>query len=474
MSNSLIIGRVDELKTLDNCYKSKESQLIIVYGRRRVGKTFLINHAFENKFTFKFTGVYKQSKSVQLINFTNELNRLDGKERKAISDWSSAFNELRSYLDSFTDNQKLIVFFDEMPWLDTPKSGFLSAFDYFWNNYGNNKNNLIFIVAGSASSWISNKLFASKGGFFNRHTARIYLNPFTLKETKEFLLQKNIHYSNYDIAELYMIVGGIPFYLNQISPLYSLNENINNLFFKKNGVLFDEFNRLYSTLFSNDEFYIRIVELLSNHRYGLTIKDIATALKVPTNGTLSNALNNLIYSGFVEKGISYSKRKESIYQLIDFYTMFYFTFLKNKNNDDQYWNNSVDLPKRRAYLGLCFETLVKLHIIQLKKALSIYGISSTHYSYLKKGDNGKKGTQIDLIIDRRDNVIDLCELKFSLNQFEIDKEYYFNLTNKLDAFMDLYPNKSIRIVLVSTYGLRTNMYSNIVNVVINLDDLFKY
>lgn len=271
-----------------------------------------------------------------------------------------------------------------------------------------------------------------------------------------------------------MIVGGIPFYLNHINPLYSLNENINNLFFKSNGILFDEFNRLYSTLFSNDELYIRIVELLSKHRYGLTIKGIASNLNVPKNGYLSNALEGLIDSGFIEKGVSYSNRKETIYQLIDFYTMFYFAFLKNKNNDEQYWSNSIELPKRRVYLGLCFETLAKLHINQIKKALSIYGIGSTHYSYLKKGDNEEKGTQIDLIIDRRDNVIDLCKLKYSLNQFEIDKDYYFNLTNKLDTFMNLYPKKSIRVILISTYGLKTNMYSNIVNQVVSLDDLLKY
>ncbi len=237
MNNLGFIGRKNEYAILEKCYESKQSQLVIVYGRYRVGKTFLINQSFENKFAFKTTGVYQQNKKTQLANFALELSRMDKKSHNAFEDWPSAFSALEDYLDTLDENEKQVVFFDEMPWLDTKKGGFLPAFEFFWNNYGNAKNNLLFIVAGSASSWITNKLVCNKGGFFNRHSARIYLEPFTLKETKEYLENQNIHWSNYDIAQCYMIMGGIPFYLSQIDSSFSLNENIDHIFFKEHGSL---------------------------------------------------------------------------------------------------------------------------------------------------------------------------------------------------------------------------------------------
>lgn len=472
MSNILLIGRKDEIELLQKCYKANEAQLIIVYGRRRVGKTFLINQTFNDDFAFKFTGVYKQNKKTHLENFSLELENRMNKNIEDIHDWANAFFQLRKYLDLLPTNQKQVVFFDEMPWLDTAKSGFLPAFEFFWNNYGNAKNNLVFIVAGSASSWISNKLLNNKGGFFNRHTAKIYLEPFTLKETKEYLLSRNIYWSNYDIAQLYMLIGGIPFYLNRISMEYTLNENIDRLFFQEHGYLYDEFDRLYTTLFNNDRKYISIVEALSKSRYGLLRNEIANKTKLANNGDLSNMLKNLIDSGFVSKSLSIGQRKEYVYQLTDFYTLFYFHFIKEHYNDEHFWSSSIDLPKRRNYLGLSYELLCKLHLRQIKKALDIYGVSSNCYSFNKKGDELDEGCQIDLIIDRRDNVADICEIKYSLQEFEIDKEYSKNLLNKIDAFTKVYPSKSMRMVLITTMGLKKNTYSNIVNKTITLDDLF--
>ncbi len=474
MDEKILIGRKEEVELLQNCYKSKEAQLIIVYGRRRVGKTFLINQTFGDDFAFKFTGVYKQSRKTLLDNFTLELSNKLNKDIKDIKDWTEAFFQLRNYLDSLPANQKQVVFFDEMPWLDTPKSGFLPAFEYFWNNYGNAKNNLVFIVAGSTSSWISNKLLNNKGGFFNRHTARIYLEPFTLKETKEYLLAKNIHWSNYDIAQLYMLIGGIPFYLNRLLPEYTLNENIDNLFFKQYGYLYDEFDRLYATLFNNDKKYISIVEALSKSRYGLVRSEIANKTKLANNGDLSVMLKNLIDSGFVSKTTIISKRKEYIYQLSDFYTLFYFHFIKENQGDEHFYSSTVDLSKRKNYLLLSFELLCKSHIRQIKKALDIYAVSSNCYSINKKGNDDEEGYQIDLVIDRRDNTADICEMKYSLTEFEIDKRYYDNLLNKINSFEKTNPMKSMRLVLVTTVGLKKNTYSNIVNKIVTLNDLFEY
>ncbi len=472
MNNLNFIGRKAEYAILEKCYKSNQSQLVIVYGRRRVGKTFLINQAFENNFAFKLTGVYNQSKQYQLTNFAMELNRKDGKERSSFKNWNEAFSALEDYLNSLPNDKKQVVFIDEMPWLDSQKSDFLPAFEFFWNNYGSAKNNLMLIVAGSASSWITNKLVCSKGGLFNRHSARLYLEPFTLAETKEYLDKNNMHWSNYDIAQLYMIMGGIPFYLNQLDSSLSLNENVDNIFFKEHGLLWDEFQRLYSTLFNDDERYIKVVETLSKNKYGLTRNEIAKKSGLSTNGCLSNILQNLIDSGFLMKTLSFSNRKEQIYQLCDFYTLFYFNFLKEHYGEEHYWNNSIDLPKRRNYLGVTFELLCKKHISQIKNALGISGVNSTNYSCLFKDEDEKKGSQIDLVIDRRDNLADLCEIKYSINRFEIDKDYHSNLLNKIDRYQKDNPRKSVALVLITTYGLKTNTYSNIVNKVITLNELF--
>ena len=472
MKDSAFIGREDEIRILKRCLEAKEAQLVILYGRRRVGKTFLVNETFNNEFAFKFTGTYKRSRLEQLSNFTEVLNEAFNKDYATFKTWTEAFFGLRAYLESLPKNKKSIVFFDEMPWLDTPKSSFLSSFEFFWNNYGNSNNNLIFIVAGSSSSWISNKLFKNKGGFYNRHTARIYLEPFTLKETKEYLISRNIHYDNYDIAQLYMIMGGIPFYLSQLSSAYSLNQNIDYIFFKKRGPLWDEFKRLYETLFNNDPKYIDTVELLSKHRYGLTRNEISKEMNITNSGNLTTVLENLIESGFVNETISYSPRKERIYQLEDYYTLFYFHFIKEHRNDENFFSSSTDLPKRRNYFGLCFELLAKQHISEIKHALGISGVSASVYSLNIKGNNEKRGCQIDLVIDRRDKMCDLLEIKFSLNDFVIDKNYYDNLRNKFATYIDNNPRKSVRIVLLSTYPLKKNQYSNIINASLTLNDLF--
>jgi uncharacterized protein len=467
-----LVGRKDEYQILEKSYKSSLSQLIIIYGRRRVGKTFLVNQSFENKFAFKITGVYKQNKNTQLANFSIELSRADNKEHDVFKNWSSAFSALKKYLDSLDEKEKQVVFFDEMPWLDNKKSDFFSAFEFFWNNYGCAKNNLLFIVAGSSSSWITNKLINNKGGFFNRHSARLYLEPFSLKETKEYLVKQNIHWSNYDIAQCYMVMGGIPFYLSQIDSSKTLSDNIDYMFFKKHGLLWDEFSRLYGTLFNNDLKYINIVEVLSKNRYGLSKSEIASKCKLSSNGDLTHLLQNLIDSGFIIKNTSYSERKGEIYQLSDFYTLFYFEFIKdNYGKNENFWNNSFDLPKRRTWLGFSFELLCKMHLKEIRDALSIGGINSTYYSYNKKGNDENKGCQIDLVIDRRDNVASIIEIKYSINEFEITKDYQEDLRNKIAVFEGNNPRKSIQMVLITTYGLKMNMYSNIINKVLTINDL---
>ncbi len=469
-----LIGREEECRVLERCYKSSEPEFVIVYGRRRVGKTFLITEFFDDRFAFRVTGVYKKPKAIQLNNFTEELKKRSGKEYESFETWSQAFWALRDYLDSLPKDKKQILFFDETPWLDNQKSDFLPSFDYFWNNYGNSKNNLMLIVAGSASAWITNKLIKNKGGFFNRHTARLYLQPFTLKETKEYLKRKGARWNNYDIAQAYMVTGGIPFYLKQFDASETISENIDRIYFKKNGPLWDEFSRLYDTLFNGDQKYQEIVKALAEKKRGMKREEISKKTGAPKNGTLTKMLQNLIDSGFITKTESHSDRKTTLYVLTDFYTIFYFDFLKeNSGKEEHFWSVTTDLPKRKAWLGLTFELLCKNHINQIKKKLGIEGISSAYYSWEMQGNEFEKGCQIDLVIDRRDNVADLCEIKFSINEFEIDKNYDMTLRNKIARYADENPKSSIQLILITTYGLKRNQYASIVNKTIALNDLFQ-
>ena len=478
MSLRNIAGRKEEIERLDRCMKASTAQLIIVYGRRRVGKTYLIDEYYNNAFAFKLTGAYKKSKVFQLENFAAELRQKSGTLQAVPSDWRGAFSQLREYLDSLPRSEKQVVFFDEMPWLDTPQSDFLPLFEWFWNDWASTCRNLVFIVCGSATSWMADNITGNKGGLFNRQSCRIYLEPFTLRETEVFLESSGITWSRYEIAECYMIMGGIPYYLSLLNNSLSYTQNIDNLFFKKRGELWDEFEHLYKTLFSNSESHIKIVEALSTKKGGLTRGEIIRKTGLPANGALSKMLDNLESSGFIRVTNFYGKKKkDALYQLSDYYTAFYYRYIKNNyGKDEHYWSNAIDNPARRSWAGLTFEQLCKDHILQIKHKLGISGILSEESVWYTHGDEepGTQGTQIDLLIERRDRVINICEIKFSINEFVIDKNYDMVLRNKLDTFRRMTNcKKSVQTTMITTYGVKQGKYSGIIQSQITLDDLFR-
>lgn len=470
-----IIGRKEELAVLQDCVDSKESELVIVYGRRRVGKTFLVNEFFHNTFHFKFTGLYNMSTDTQLERFSVALEEYSGLSTATPKDWFEAFDQLKKYLKSLTDNRK-IVFIDEMPWLDTKSSNFVAALESFWNGWAAAENNIVLIACGSATSWMTNTLINNKGGLFNRASTRIYVKPFTLKETEEYLNSKEIFWTRYDIAECYMIMGGIPFYLKQLKPQFSYTQNIDQLFFKEKGTLWDEFQHLYATLFKQADNHISVVEALAKKKMGLTRNEIIKATGLPDNGNLSSILQNLENNEFIRPYNFFGKKKhDTIYQLSDFYTMFYFTYLKgNHKQEPDFWTQSLDNPSRRAWAGYTFEQVCKGHIKQIKDKIGIGAVQSEVSSWFsKKKDTDQRGAQIDLLIDRRDRVINLCEIKYSINPFSIDKEYEANLRNKIETFRsETGTNKAINLTFITSYGLKRNMYSNRVQTELTLDDLF--
>lgn len=475
-----IFGREYECEQLQRVVESNESELVVVYGRRRVGKTFLVNSFFNNEFAFKLTGVYNQSAKLQLQRFAVTLEECGG-EASVPKDWFQAFDNLRHYLRSLSDRRRKIVFIDEMPWLDTHNSNFVAALESFWNGWAAAEGNIVLIACGSATSWMTNTLLGDKGGLFNRSSVRIFVRPFTLGETEQYLRGRGLDWTRYDIAECYMIMGGIPFYLKQLSPSLSYTQNIDNIFFRERGVLWDEFSHLYNTLFLQPENYIAVVEALASKRMGLTRKEIIAITKMPDNGKLGAILRNLEGNEFIRSYSYYgNKKRETIYQLCDFYTMFYFSFIRNNNGKDQeFWTHSIDLPRRRAWAGFTFEQLCMAHINQIRKAIGIGGVLCETSSWFSKGtEQGtdglrKRGAQIDLLIERRDRVINICEIKFSLNQYTIDADYYESLRRKIETFREeSKTHKSLQLVMITTYGVKPGKYSNLVHSQVVLDDLF--
>lgn len=471
-----LIGREKEVRRLKRVMAEKEAQLVIVYGRRRVGKTYLINEFFDYKFDFRFTGSYNQRKKEQLQNFIMEFNRYTKEKHDPPNDWTEAFFLLRDYLEQKEPKEKQIVFFDEMPWMDNQGSGFLSAFEWFWNSWGSTRKNLIFIVCGSATSWLIDNIDKNKGGLFSRRTCRLYLNPWNLYDTEKYLNSKDIFWSRYDITVCYMIMGGIPYYLKLLDREISLNENIDTLFFMNRAELWDEFDQLYGTLFKNSDRYIKIVEVLSKKRKGMVRTEISAATRIPENGELTKMLNNLVNSGFVRVNDAFGhKNRGKTYQLSDYYTLFYFRFIKdNYGKDEHMWSNTNDNPARQAWQGITFELVCRDHIQQIKKKLGISGIMATVSSWSKQGSSTEDGAQIDMLIDRRDHVISLCENKFSTQEYEIKKDYDASIKNKVAVFRDATKtNKTIQVIMITTYGIKNNRYSNYIGKVIQMDDLFE-
>lgn len=471
-----LIGRAKEIERLNRALEEKEAQLIIVYGRRRVGKTYLINEYFHNSFTFRFTGSEQQTNKEQLKNFIFELNTVSSREYSIPHDWTEAFFSLREYIESFDNETRQVVFFDELPWMDKQRSGFLAAFEWFWNSWGATRKNLVFVVCGSATSWMVDKIEGNKGGLFNRQTCRLFLEPFDLHQTEEYLQFRNIHWSRYDIVQTYMIMGGIPFYLRLLDRKYSLNENIDHIFFAKRAELWNEFHHLYKTLFSNSDQYIKVVQALGKKRKGLTREEIISATHLAANGVLTKILSDLEKSGFIRINDMFGyKKREKIYQLSDYYTIFYFKYIKdNYGKDEHFWSNTNDNPSRRTWESLTYEQICKDHIKQIKKKLGISGVMTEVSCWAKQGDTEKDGAQIDMLIDRRDRVINVCEIKFSTGQYEIDKKTDENLKKKVAVFRDsTKTNKTLTVTMLTTYGIKRNIYSNYIGKEIIMDDLFE-
>jgi len=470
-----IIGRKEEVSILENKYKSYKSEFVILYGRRRVGKTFLVNQVFAGKFTFRMTALANATLHHQLLNFHVALGNFD-KEYTADSPPTNWFNAFQLLIKAAEKNkaEKKVIFFDELPWFDTYKSDFLSGLEHFWNSWAALRSDILLIGCGSAASWMINKLIKNRGGLHNRITERIYLQPFTLSETESFLKWKGAVYDRYQLLELYMAMGGIPFYLENIRINRSVSQNIDRMFFSPSGLLRLEYDSLYQSLFNRPERHLLLVETLVQKSQGMLRKELVEKSGVKDGGSLTNTLNELEHSGFIKKYIPFGKkRKDAVYRLADPYTLFYSTFVKDaKAQGDGAWLARLNNSKWQAWSGYAFEYLCMYHIDCIKKHLgisSVYTEVSPWKSNLIKG-----GAQIDLLIDRNDRVINICEMKFSTNSYTINASYAEQLTNKLRVFRaETKTRKTLLLTFITSMGLKNNQHAQrIVQDSLTMDALF--
>lgn len=466
-----VVGRLNEKKLLAQIIEEKKPSFTAVYGRRRVGKTFLIKEYFNHKFTFYATGLANSTTKAQLINFSIFLNQSFEKEFEVPKNWIDAFLQLKTQLEKVKG--KKVIFIDELPWFDTKKSDFITGLEWFWNSWASSQENLKLIVCGSSASWMINKLIGNRGGLHNRVTNRMKIEPFTLAETELFLESKTIKLDRYQIANLYMVMGGIPFYLEQISKGMSATQNIEKICFEQNGLLKNEFNYIFSSLFNQAEVHEKIIRSIYFLGTKATREEILNYLKISSSGELSKKINELEESGFLKSYVPFGANKtKRIYAISDYYTLFYLKFIENSKNIN--WLEKSNNAEVISWNGLAFEQICWDHVANIKKALGIAGIYSETSVWNRKGDSNNKGAQIDLIVDRKDRIINLFEIKFSINEFEITKTYDADLRNKIAAFKEFTKTrKTVFLTLITTFGLMKNQYyGSVATNEISLNDLF--
>lgn len=479
MENNKLIGRKNEREQFDDIYATKKPALVAVYGRRRVGKTFLVRQHFNNNFDFSFTGNYQMSRQGQLSLFNQELRRFSGQDYPLVKDWFSAFEQLRQYLSSL-DNERLVLFFDELPWMETPKSNFIQAFSYFWNTWASTRQGLKLFVCGSSTTWMMENLIGDKGGLYGRVTHTIYLAPFTLGETEAYLHANGIRWNRYQMLETYMIMGGIPFYLEMLKPKLTFDQNIDNLFFAANAPLRMEYGFLFRSLFNDAQLYRQVVETIAKHSQGMTRQQIKEELGMADGGALTVVLENLVRCDFLRRYAAFGKsERNALYQLSDLFSLFHLRFVADNNGQDaQFWSNMRENPSRVAWRGYAFEQVCLHHIPQIKEAIGIKAVLSNVCSwscptFTDKDGNPWQGTQIDLLIDRRDQVINICEMKYANDVYIIDKDYEERLRRRLSTFQHLTrTRKALHLTFITTYGLSRNTHSGNVQTEVTMGDLF--
>lgn len=467
----VVLGRKKEIEALDRDLRKEESQFIAVYGRRRVGKTYLIREHFHDQFFFYHTGLRGGNFRSQLIAFRASLIKYGLEKCPVLKNWLEAFEQLDVLVRRGAPGRK-IIFIDELPWMDTPKSGLVTGLEYFWNAKASARaeHDVFLIVCGSASSWIVKNLLKNTEGLYGRLTDRLQLRPFTLSECEEYAKRLGLELTRAEIAEAYMIFGGIPYYWSLLRNDLSLAQNIDELLFAEGGKLRDEFNYLYASIFKNADPHLKVVEALYGKKSGLTREEIVDATGLKNGGNFKTVLDELEQCDFIRSYTPIGKKNRgSVYQLIDNYTLFYYTFIRDRPRDDGgFWLASLGSPRLANWRGLAFERLCLQHVREIVQALGISGLQVSAHSW--RGADA----QIDLLLDRSDRMVDICEIKCTEAPYEIDKAEHERLLNRKQALQKTLPvRRHVRLVMITSSGLKHNKYWNAIQSELTLDDLFK-
>lgn len=485
----MVVGREEEIKKLNMLYDGGKAELVALYGRRRVGKTFLIDEVFKDRITFRHAGLSpiddryasaskrRSRMKDQMKHFYRSLMMQGMKKKKMLGSWLEAFYLLEDFLEEKADGtDRLLIFLDEIQWLDTPKSGFMMGLEAFWNGWACHKPNVMLIVCGSSVSWILDKMINNHGGLYDRVTCQINLQPFSLRECEEYFAANGIAMSRYDIVQAYMMVGGIPYYLRYFRKELSLPQNIDAIFFADNAPLKDEFDRLFSSLFANPGVMISIITALGTKNRGLTRQELLQKTGIADSGEFSRFLRALISGTFIIRYCSFgNSRREEFYKLVDPFCIFYLQFVKGSQSGKRVsWVNLADTQSVITWRGYAFENVCFNHIRQVKAALGISGVSTSESLWSKRGDQDSRGTQIDLIIERKDNVVNMCEIKFYGGEVTVDKDYHLTLVRRQELLRETVPKKaSIHNTLITTFGLKPRGYFSDFVHTVTMDDLFQ-
>ena len=472
----MLIGRDKEKKELLDLLESDQSEFVAVYGRRRVGKTFLIRETFQYHFDFQHTGILDAPVDEQIAEFCKSLQSSGLRKFEVPKNWHEAFHLLEQLLAK-SKAAKKVVFVDELPWMDTPKSNFVRALDHFWNGWATARKDIVLIVCGSATSWVINKVIMDYGGLHNRLTRQIFLRPFTLGECEQYVVARNLGYTRKQILEAYMAIGGIPFYWSFLKKGKSLAQNFDRMFFSENGEMTHEFDALYASLFRHPEPHIAVIQALSKKKTGMLREEILAETKLNDNSVFIKTLKELEQCGFIRKYACLGKKaKDAVYQLMDNYTLLYFKFVQeNQNGDTRFWTSCQNTPVHHAWAGLAFERVCLHHLPQIKSALGFSAVISSAFSWTYRSkETGENGAQIDLLIDRNDQIINLCEMKYASDVYVVDEEEDQRLRHRQATFVrESGTKKAVHITMITTYGLSKGGYSDEIHSQVVMSDLFK-
>ena len=478
-----IVGREKEISILKDVFKSHRAEFVAIYGRRRVGKTFLVKNFFNDQscLFIYVSGIKNSPLKQQLKNFTTVLEDVWFQGIAIPSNWLEAFKTLTQLIEHSNKRQKIVLFLDELPWLATPKSKMLEALDYYWNRYWSDNDKIKLIVCGSAASWMIKNIIYNKGGLYNRITRQFRLEPFSLKETKDFLSSNQIQLSYRHILEIYMATGGVPYYLTHLRPKFSAAQNIDAIAFQPQGVLYQDFEILFSSLFDDEHQYTDIVKIVAEHRYGIMQEELLNQCKHTTSGGRGvGKLKNLEEAGFLTSFQTQGHRKKGIYyRLIDEYSAFYLKWIDPLKKSSQKfskisWSMLRESPSWKSWSGYSFETICFKHVDQIRSALNLKETAIAK-TWKHKGKKLEQGAQIDLLFDRSDDAITICEIKYTDQPFVIDKSYFSTLKNKIDSYKSQTQTvKQIFFAIITTSGLKENIYSEEIGAqVVKLDQLFE-